>query len=168
MGELSLRKQRMTLPMLEALRTETVRIQLVMAPLDEDMSKDIRRVGFKYTSPVNEFIILRTTVTNLSCRFPYLTYSTRSLSRLRFTAKTLVLALNLAVDPIEQILFDGALSDIRVGELGAGASRDIDMAVCFTSLGTFEVGAEVRTVDIDSQPGQTQVGAGTLRVVVDG
>lgn len=59
--------------MLEALRTETARIQLSIAELDTSApggAGGIRRVGSKYVAPANEFILLRATVTNLSreCR----------------------------------------------------------------------------------------------------
>lgn len=64
-----MRQQRMTMPMLEALRTETARIQLSLAELDGPASADgprVRSLGMKYAAPANEFVILKATVTNLS------------------------------------------------------------------------------------------------------
>lgn len=67
-GELSLRQQRMTQPMLEALRTETARVQmsLVRYVHDTAMPVPVDPSGSKYLPPPNEFVYLRTKVTNLS------------------------------------------------------------------------------------------------------
>lgn len=70
-GDLSLRQQRMSLPMLERLRTETVRVKMSMySRIDEDDREDawteVRRVKDKYMPTPYDFVYLRTRVTNLS------------------------------------------------------------------------------------------------------
>lgn len=70
-GDLSLRQQRMSLPMLERLRTETVSVKMSLySRVGEDESEDawteVRRVKDKYKPTPYEFVYLRTRVTNLS------------------------------------------------------------------------------------------------------
>lgn len=67
-GELSLRKQRLTLPMLEALRTETARVEMSLLSYDEDRTVPvpIDPSGSKSLPPPHEFVYLQTRVTNLS------------------------------------------------------------------------------------------------------
>ena len=67
-GDLSLRQQRMTQPMLEALRTETARVQMSLVRYEDGVATPVPvdPSGSKYLPPPNEFIYLRTKVTNLS------------------------------------------------------------------------------------------------------
>lgn len=68
-GSLSLRQQRMTLPMLEALRVETARVRMYLIQYDEEGEErhvPVDASGAKFLPPPNEFVYLRTTVTNLS------------------------------------------------------------------------------------------------------
>lgn len=70
LGDLSLRQQRLTQPMLRALRTETTRVQMDLLQYDSDDEEQEptivhRRGGKVYTQP-NEFAHLRIRVTNLS------------------------------------------------------------------------------------------------------
>lgn len=86
-----------------------------------------------------------------------------------FAANHLILALDLALDPFDHVLFEGGLSDIPVGHLKSGASTQVDIAICFVAVGKFEIGAEVRTLGPDVRDGgDERVGVGTLRVTVEG
>lgn len=63
-GDLSLRQQRMTLPMLETLRMETAQVHLSLAPCDDTLP--LLQHGGKYHPQPNEFVYLRMKITNLS------------------------------------------------------------------------------------------------------
>jgi hypothetical protein len=69
-GDLSLRQQRMTLPMLETIRTETARVNMSLVRYDSsDQSSAEHKIihkGGKYMPRPNEFVYLRTQVINLS------------------------------------------------------------------------------------------------------
>lgn len=69
-GDLSLRQQRMTLPMLETLRTETARVKMSLVRYDNSengLVQDaiVHKAG-KYMPRPNEFVYLQTRVINLS------------------------------------------------------------------------------------------------------
>jgi len=70
LGDLSLRQQRLTKPMLHALRTDPVHIQMELLQQDEDedgVSQTIvNRRGGKYRAPPNEFLFLRMWIRNVS------------------------------------------------------------------------------------------------------
>lgn len=71
-GELSLRQQRLTLPMLETLRLEDLTIQLSIVPDDAEVDLGIKLLGGnRYRVPSNEFVHLKITVQNLSCEFTH-------------------------------------------------------------------------------------------------
>jgi len=69
-GDLSLRQQRLTKPMLHALRTDPVHIQMEL--LQQDGDKDgvsqtiVNRRGGKYRATPNEFLFLRMWIRNVS------------------------------------------------------------------------------------------------------
>jgi hypothetical protein len=68
-GDLSLRQQRMTLPMLETIRTETARVTMSLVEYDGDSGlteKAIIQKGGKYLPRPNEFVYVQTRVINLS------------------------------------------------------------------------------------------------------
>lgn len=70
-GNLSLRQQRMTLSMLETLRTESTRVTMSLVRYNDDdppTEQAIPRIGGKYIPLPNEFVYLRTHVINLSCQ----------------------------------------------------------------------------------------------------
>ncbi|KAI9466349.1 TRAPP II complex [Lactarius psammicola] len=71
-GELSFRQQRMTLPMLATLRTESVRIQLELYRHGNDTSEEerssvMRKDGTYHPAPY-QFVYLRARIVNLSCK----------------------------------------------------------------------------------------------------
>lgn len=67
-GDLSLRQQRMTLPMLETIRMENTRVHMSLVSYSNPSKGDepIIHRGGKYYPPADEFVYLRTKVTNLS------------------------------------------------------------------------------------------------------
>lgn len=72
-GDLSLRQQRLTKPMLHALRTDPVHVQMELLQQggDEDgvSQKIVNRRGGKYRAPPNEFLLLRMRIRNVSRGF---------------------------------------------------------------------------------------------------
>ena len=59
----------MTLPMLEALRVETARVWMTLVSYDEEGNAQpvpVDPTGTKFLPPPNEFVYLRTSLTNLS------------------------------------------------------------------------------------------------------
>ncbi|KIY43410.1 hypothetical protein FISHEDRAFT_53353 [Fistulina hepatica ATCC 64428] len=127
-GELSLRRQRMTMPLLMALRTEAARIRMTLirynSDEDDDTSTIEQRAG-KYFPPANEFVYLRCAVKNM-------------------TPSPITCSLDLALSPSEHLIYDGVLSDIMVGELRPDETREVDTALCFLANGGFEISASVR------------------------
>ena len=73
-GDLSLRQQRLTKPMLHALRTDPVHVQMELLQQggdDDDgvSQKIVNRKGGKYRAPPNEFLFLRICIRNVSRKF---------------------------------------------------------------------------------------------------
>jgi hypothetical protein len=67
-GELFLRRQRMTLPMLETLRTETARVRITLEQLPESEDPELSVVTHdQFSIRPNRFCALKIQVTNLSC-----------------------------------------------------------------------------------------------------
>ncbi|KAK7054867.1 hypothetical protein VNI00_003330 [Paramarasmius palmivorus] len=125
-GDLSLRQQRLSMNMLDLLRTETT--LLVMSLVDTAAPDTaIAQHNGRYHPPVNQMLQLRTRITN--------------------TGRTsLVCTLDLQIEPSEHILHDGALYDIPVGRLDSNESRELDTTLCFLSHGRFEVRGAVKVV----------------------
>jgi len=146
-GELSLRQQRLTYPMLECLRTETAYIKLSLVCQDEQGSwADVpHREGKHFPSP-NEFVSLRAEIANLS-------------------QQQLALTFDVNVDPIEYVLYEGALTGIPLGRLDPGESALVEVVLCFVTCGQFDIGGCVRMMGSLRNDGR--VGASTLKVVVE-
>ncbi|CCM02371.1 uncharacterized protein FIBRA_04466 [Fibroporia radiculosa] len=147
-GTLSLRQQRMTLPMLETLRTETVRVQMSLFYRDEDgVSKDVAvdPTRSKYFASPNEFMYLRIKVVNMS-------------------PLELVLTLNLTLDPAQHVIHQGTLVDIPVGRLAQAESRETEIPIIFVSAGQFNFTSDVYAITDPIQSGK--VGRGQLRTAV--
>ena len=72
-GDLFLRQQRLTRPMLRALRMYPIHIQMELSQQDDDedgvSQKIVNRRGSKYRAPPNEFLFLRMRIKNVSCKF---------------------------------------------------------------------------------------------------
>lgn len=73
LGDLSLRQQRLTKPMLHALRTDPVHVQMeLLQQCDEKdgvSQKVVNRRGGKYRAPPSEFLFLRMRIRNVSRKF---------------------------------------------------------------------------------------------------
>lgn len=148
-GTLSLRQQRLTLPMLETLRTETARVQMSLVRYSGDVTDPIEhavlQMGGKYQPPQNEFVYLRTKVTNLS-------------------PSPLVLTVDLNLEPVEHVIFEGIASDIPIGRLQSGESGEVEMALCFLAYGRFEISA--RACILGAMHPDNRVGNGQLTAIV--
>ncbi|KAF7323014.1 hypothetical protein HMN09_00081100 [Mycena chlorophos] len=131
-GDLSLRQQRMTLPMLETLRTETASITMSLHR-QTDKSPVTLNVG-KYYPPYCEFLFLRTKVTNLS------------LSSLVFTVD-----FDLQSSP--DVIFEGLFREVPIGRLESGESREIETGICFLAYGRYEIGVEAKIVGSNESKG---------------
>lgn len=55
--------------------------------------------------------------------------------------------MDIEMEPSEHIVSEGVLSELAVGRLESGETREIDTAICFLSKGRFEISAEVRSYD---------------------
>ncbi|KAF9264661.1 hypothetical protein L218DRAFT_861806 [Marasmius fiardii PR-910] len=127
-GDLSLRQQRLTLNMLETLRSETTVVRLGLVRHDADISTtSVTQKHGKHYPPPYHILRLRTTITNMS-------------------RTTHALTLDIQVEPAEHVIHDGVLSDIPVGKLGNKESREIDIAICFLSHGRFDINAVAKVI----------------------
>ncbi|KAI8998543.1 TRAPP II complex [Trametes punicea] len=146
-GDLSLRQQRMTLPMLEALRVEAARVRMTLIRLDDEGNAQpvpVDPAGSKFLPPPNEFVYLRTSITNLA-------------------PSELILTLTLNLEPSDHVVYQGELLDIPVGRLATGDSYEVETPVAFVACGRFYFAAEVRAV---AQPRDSVVGHGKMRIAV--
>ncbi|KAF5380960.1 hypothetical protein D9615_003973 [Tricholomella constricta] len=148
-GDLPLRQQRMTLPMLETLRLENAQVQMWLVAYDSASTTDrsLAECDGKYYPPADEFVYLRTKVTNTS-------------------PSSQVFILDLEMEPSEHVVYEGILSELAIGRLESGESRQLDTAICFLAYGRFEISAEVRS--FDSFRSDARAGIGRLIAVVRG
>ena len=65
-GELSLRQQRLTYPMLECLRTETARVGMSLWLREDEEWRELPRRDGKFMPPPNEFVYVRAEIANTS------------------------------------------------------------------------------------------------------
>lgn len=72
--------------------------------------------------------------------------------------------IDLDIDPADQVIYEGVLTNIPLGHLEPGESREVETAVCFLSLGRFEIRADVRI--LGASRSQREAGIGQLRAVV--
>lgn len=125
-GYLSLRQQRLTLPMLKALRTDMVQVDLTLIVDSPDSSsQELEYSGGKYIASPNEMLYLRVEVANSS-------------------SSPLAMALDLIFDPAEQVLLEGVLSNMAIGKLKPDETKTVEVPMCFLCTGRFEIGVEVR------------------------
>ncbi|KAJ4487929.1 TRAPP II complex [Lentinula aciculospora] len=143
-GDLSLRQQRLTLTMLEILRTEKAGIQLTLVRPGNPAEPIQHRAG-KYHPPCSELVYVRIKVTNL-------------------TKSTLVFTLDVNIDPREHVIHDGVLCDIPVGRLEVKESREVEVAICFLCHGRFEILASARVLESGTSSG---TGSARLIAMVD-
>jgi len=147
-GELSFRQQRMTLPMLETLRTEAVRIHLQLFRRCGEAGEEhvpILRKGGTYYPASYEFVYLRMRIANLSLQ-------------------PLILTADTVIDPADHAIQEGAPSGTPVGRLESGAERELETPICFVACGQFHV--HVVAWAISAAAREVEVGSATLKAVV--
>ncbi|GBE81971.1 TRAPP II complex [Sparassis latifolia] len=151
-GELSLRQQRMALPMLENLRTETAKVKMLLfsrSRTEEDPTVVFAdRFGGHPQVPPFTILYLRTRVINLS-------------------ASELILTLNLSLEPAGHIIYQGVTGNIPLGKLESGASCDVETPIAFVSCGKFELLADVHALDYPGDSDHVGQGRLTASVVLD-
>ncbi|KAA1471141.1 hypothetical protein DENSPDRAFT_775745 [Dentipellis sp. KUC8613] len=148
-GDLHLRQQRMTLVMLETLRTETVRVHLTLVRREGDEQSEWATVDKKqgnFLPKPYDYVYLRTRVTNLSLA-------------------PLVLTLDFGMEPSEYVIQEGILSDVPVGRLAQGESYETETPLCFVACGRFELTAEARVLGASGD--DARVGFGQLHAIVE-
>jgi len=64
-------------------------------------------------------------------------------------AYAIVFALDLEVSPSEYLVYEGVFTDLPVGRLEGGETREISVSLCFLSCGRFEISGQVRRVGPD-------------------
>jgi hypothetical protein len=124
-GVLSFRSQRITLPMLEAFRMEIAHITLSLCSGHEQSEKAVPGCGGRFYPQANEFVQLTMKVTN-SMPSP------------------LVFTVDLETTPSEHVVHEGVLTDLPIGCLKSGESREITTSLCFLASGHFEILAQLR------------------------
>jgi trafficking protein particle complex subunit 9 len=163
-GQLSLRQQRMTQPMVETLRMEKAQVHISLVSYDtlHGITKSVNYYGGKYFPAPQEFVYLRTKITNLSrTSLVYLTHP--SLTQV-WTVSPLVFTVDLEAEPVEHVVHEGVLTDMAIGRLEGGESREVETALCFIAYGYFEIFAQVRAFDTSRV--DTKVGLGRLIAIV--
>lgn len=170
-GELSLRQQRLTLPMLETLRLEDLTIQLSIVPDDAEVDLGIKLLGgSRYRVPSNEFVHLKITVRNLSCEFMHWLNWLNTEGHL--SAHHVPLALDIQTTretPLEHILFQEPHLDIPLGILPPNSdlsAKDQEIGLCFLTCGEFGFVATVRQVGFNAAEMGSVVRSETAEIAV--
>ncbi|KAG9318507.1 TRAPP II complex [Chiua virens] len=123
-GVLSLRQQRITMQMLNALKPDLTCIDLSLAPC-HPKETNIRLCGGK-------FIVVPHTVVNMVARVT------------NTGPSTLVILLNILTSPEEHVLLQGSPTDILLGRVQSGETRTVEVPLGFLSVGHFEIAVEAR------------------------
>ncbi|KAF9227891.1 hypothetical protein BS17DRAFT_693370 [Gyrodon lividus] len=146
-GDLSLRQQRMTMHMLNALRTDRARIDLSLVQYgpDDDSPTTLKHRGGKFIVEPNIIVNVMVKVTNTS-------------------PSPLTMTLNLIPGSEDHILFEGSLTAIPLGNVGSGQSKAIEIPLCFLCVGHFELGVEARLPAAPEESGRA--GVGRVRAMV--
>jgi trafficking protein particle complex subunit 9 len=76
----------------------------------------------------------------------------------------LVLTADIAVDPADHVLQEGALSDIPIGRLESREVRELEVPLCFIACGRFHM--QVEAWAINSPTSHTKVGFAMLTAIV--
>ena len=74
--------------------------------------------------------------------------------------RPLPLCLSLDLEPNDCLIYEGIITDIPMGSLKKGSSRDIIIPVCFLTDGQFEIMARVSPVGLqysDIRPAKAQL-----------
>ncbi|KAL0946868.1 hypothetical protein HGRIS_013034 [Hohenbuehelia grisea] len=145
-GGLSLRRQRMSLRMLDILRTEKARVSLSLLSCSNEGETLIPYGQGVYHPLPHEFVYLRIKVT---C----------------FAPDPGVFVVDLDLSPAQHVLYEGVLSSIPIGRLRQGESRELDVLLCFLCYGRFDITAQVRTI-LNDRAGSDRISSSTLLAVI--
>ncbi|CAE6440674.1 unnamed protein product [Rhizoctonia solani] len=149
-GEVSLRQQRLTLPMLETLRLEDITIQLSVASENPEDGVEIKTSGVNtFHAPLNEFVQFRTEVRNLTTRHLPLILDIKPTRETR----------------LEHLLFQEPHSDIHLGIVGP-KSETREIGLCFLASGEYVFVATVRHAGFDAEDVSTMVRSEVSEVIV--
>ncbi|CAE6527717.1 unnamed protein product [Rhizoctonia solani] len=149
-GEVSLRQQRLTLPMLETLRLEDINIQLSVAPDNAEDGSEIKSSGVNtFRVPLNEFVRIRTDIRNLTSRHLPLILDIKPTRETR----------------LEHLLFQEPHSDIHLGIVGS-ESETRDIGLCFLASGEYAFVATVRHAGFDAERASTMIRSEVSELIV--
>ena len=147
-GELSFRTQRMTLPMLETFRLEIAQISLSL-----DVTND--PVAIPQHPQPNEFVYLRVKVTNLSGMNFFFPIPIKFRVFMQTTASSMIFTMDLEANPSEYVIHEGVITDLAIGRLKNGESREIITSLCFLASGRFDISAVVRCLETSGVDNRT-------------
>lgn len=144
-GELSLRRQRLTGPMKDNLKTDPIRVNVdLIQHMEKDGQEEFSPIpainGKVYAQPTEFY--------NIRCRAYNATDSPH------------VLVLSLAAHPLDLFHVEGNLTDIPIGRVDSKCAKEVEVPICFVSEGQFEFVAEVRVLGA-----QIRSGEGELKVI---
>ncbi|KZO95888.1 hypothetical protein CALVIDRAFT_537860 [Calocera viscosa TUFC12733] len=140
-GELSMRKQRMAMPMLEAFRAERVGVELsVLAEIGGEV-REVREKAGRFELPANEFVYLKARVTNLHWEEAHMTLS--------ITA--------IPPTPTAFVLHEGSLTDLPLGSVAQGDSAEREVCMVLVAEGKFDWAATVRIYGESEDAGRREI-----------
>jgi hypothetical protein len=67
------------------------------------------------------------------------------------SACPIVFTLDIDVSPAEYLVYEGVFTDLPVGCLKSGETREFSMFLCFLSYGRFEISGQVRGVSPEAE-----------------
>jgi len=71
--------------------------------------------------------------------------------------------MDLEMEPSEYVIHEDVISDVVVGRLQSGDSREVETAICFLANGRFEISADVRVLEFRG----ARAGTGHLIAIVE-
>jgi trafficking protein particle complex subunit 9 len=73
------------------------------------------------------------------------------------SALSLIFYADIAAEPLENIIYEGVLSNIPIGRVEAGESCTIETALSFLAYGAFDIVATVRSLESGGGCGRLSV-----------
>ena len=68
------------------------------------------------------------------------------------------------MEPVDHVVHEGTLTDLAIGRLDEGESKEVEVALCFIAYGYFEIFSQVRAFDASRM--DTRSGLGRLTAIV--
>ena len=81
-------------------------------------------------------------------------------------APSTVFTMDLNVNPSEYVIHEGVITDLAIGRLKHGESREVTTSLCFLASGRFDISAVVRCFGISGVDSRT-ARAHTMVVVME-